>query len=241
MKAQRSTRRNGRPAGRLFLGALCSALALGAAAPAVAADAPFVATTSAAGEADDDGTWETGLALEQARRGERRWRLGLEYNLDPQTSFELEATRGEGTQGLSLGAKRLFNSFAHDDWAWGLAVEVGAAKARGGRWKAGGVELALPLSWQVAKPLLLHATLGVEKARGEEAERVAAVAAEWSPLARVTLFAEAGREGEATLAHGGVRWWIRRERLALDVSALRRSEDGRVERAWRIGVSLQDL
>ena len=38
---------------------------------------------------------------------------------------------------------------------------------------------------------------------------------------RATLIAEAARAGSSRLLHAGLRWWVQRERVAVDVSALR--------------------
>lgn len=57
----------------------------------------------------------------------------------------------------------------------------------------------------------------------------------------LTLLAEAALAGETTLANAGVRWWLKREKLALDLSALRSRTESRVERGLLFGVSLQDF
>jgi hypothetical protein len=71
--------------------------------------------------------------------------------------------------------------------------------------------------------------------------KLIATAFEADPWRRVTGFAEFAAQGEARLAHGGVRWWLRREKVALDISVFRRREDGSNSRGWVIGIGRYDL
>ena len=63
--------------------------------------------------------------------------------------------------------------------------------------------------------------------------------ARWS-IARV-LFGEVAREGSTTFVHGGVRYWVKRDRLAIDFSLQRERGDGTTRNGAVIGIGWYDL
>ena len=66
--------------------------------------------------------------------------------------------------------------------------------------------------------------------------------AEWAFAPRWTAFGEWAKSGDEKLTHAGVRWWLKRERYALDLSALRRQpEGGRSTTGWVLNFSVYDL
>lgn len=235
----RHTSVQGRPSGRLFplLGAV---LALASALPSWAGDRPFLATSTATSEPDDDNVWAVDTVV-QRLGGLNTALVNAEYAFDPLTTVQLTGTRSREQQGFSVEFKRLFNNYARDDWGWGISVELGGRKAEGLRWRGGDVAVTLPLSWKLSDAVVLHGSLGIEKERGQERERVLAAAAEWAFTRQGTLFAELARVGDATQGQLGVRWWLKREKLALDVAAVRSRADGSTERGFVIGLTLQDL
>ena len=241
------TQTQGRHSGRLFpfLGPLLGrALALGFAGlvsgAAHAGDRPYLATTTATSEPDDDNVWAMDTVV-QRLGGLNNALINAEYAFDPLTTVQLSAARSREQQGLSVEFKRLFNNYAREDWGWGLSIELGASKAEGLRWRGGDVAVTLPLSWKVSNAIVLHASVGLEKERGQERERVLATAAEWAFTRQGTLFAELARVGEATQAQLGLRWWLKREKLAVDIAAVRSRADGSTERGFVLGLTLQDL
>lgn len=236
-----------------------AALAFAAAfGPAHAGDRPYTATTMAVVEDDDDGTigvevW--GEAGRGAARRTQQWRAQAEYNVNPWTSLQLELGWARERSGAGVGRersvelefKRIWLQPARDGWGLGFAAGVEWERAVDGGWRRSAHWLYAPASWRLPDAEgWLHANLGVER-RVDDATRVRwAAAAEHEVMRRTTGFVEAGgAAGAARVVHGGVRHWLRRERLALDAGIARRVErDGGVrstQRALLIGVAVYDL
>jgi hypothetical protein len=196
-------------------------------ASACCGELPFVALERAVAEEDDDGTWALAV-LHWHERTRRQTQASAEYALDPLRSVQVQLGRtreaGATVLGAELEFKALFNHIARDDWGFGLVASIGAQRAQGRTWRGGAWGLALPLSWQATPGVLLHVSAGLEREPGAPSERVLALGGEVELARRVLLFAEAARQGDARLLHAGVRWWVRRERLAVDFSAARRGE-----------------
>jgi hypothetical protein len=251
--------RNGPPAGGLCLGSraavlrgctllLCAAAGLGCAAPVQAGDRPFLATHSAAAEEDDDAVWSLESTL-QSVSATRTLALALEYSFDPTTSLQAEAARsrvaGASAQQLELEFKHLFNHIARDGFGWGLVATLGLEKTASGPWQRDTIGLKLPYTLQLWQgDGALHLNAGVSKPRGEARRWSGSVAFEREVFKRTRWFVEAakgGEGGEGTLLHSGLRWWAKKEKLALDVAMQRVSIDGRPARGWVLGVGWYDL
>lgn len=227
------------------LGALVLCVGVGAAW----ADRPFVATTSGAAEEDDDRVWSTATWLQRDRRLTEMG-LSAEYAFEPRLSTEFGLSRSkprapgsEPSLAAEAEVKWLYNSIARDGWGIGVSLGVGAGKEGDAGWRAGHWQLVVPFSWQWSEAGgLLHLNAGVARERGARRETLASAGLE-APLApRWLAFAELARSGDERLAHAGVRWWIKRERFALDVSALRRRPEGEsAVRAWVLNFSVYDL
>ena len=86
----------------------------------------------------------------------------------------------------------------------------------------------------------MHLNGGIEREAGVN-RKLLATAIEDDLWRRVTGFAKFAAQGEARLAHGGVRWWLRREKVALDISVFRRREGASNSRGWVIGMGWYDL
>lgn len=237
--ATRATR--GRLRAALFALVLCMA-----GAPA-RADRPFLATTTAAAEEDDDGVWS--LEGGSQRVGPRRaLSLATEYAFSPVTSAQVELTRwrdraaGETAHEAEFELKHLFNRIGRDGWGWGVVAALGFDKPDGRAWTRSGVSLAVPYTLPLwGGDGALHLNAGLDKPRGATREWRWSAALERELLPRTTFFAEAAREGDARLLHGGLRWWIRRERVALDLSLQRVRDGGERASGLVIGVGWYDL
>ena len=211
---------------RALLTSAALALAL-ATTPARAADRPFLLTSSAAAEEDDDNVW----AIESSwqREGtQRTFSIAPEYAFSPTDSIQFEFSRsrdravGDRSHGLEVEIKHLFNRIGRDGWGWGIDLSLAAGSRNGSGWRAEGLALTLP--WTLAlgeSGALLHANAGIAKARGERREFVASAAFEHPLPGRVTGFVEVGRADRQTLLHAGLRHWVKREKLALDLSVQR--------------------
>lgn len=215
--------------------------------PAVAADRPFLATASAAAEEDDDNVWSV-ETLFQRLGPVRGFAVAPEYAFNPTTSIQVEFARvrdraaGETTQQAELEVKHLFNHIARDGYGVGIVASVGFGKAQGGSFRRDEWNLALPFTlalWEGSGAL--HVNAGVSWPRGERREWNRSLAIEREVWKRTTLFGEVARLGDATLVHAGVRHWLRREKLALDVSAQRVRADGARESGFVIGLGWYDL
>jgi len=226
---------------------LAAGLLVAALAPAWAGDRPFSALVTAAAEEDDDQVWSIDTTFE--RLGPIR-ALGVqaEYAFNPTTSvqfgygFARERGTGAKAQAIELEFKHLFNHIARDGWGWGVSLQHTAMKAPDEGWRGGNWDLVLPFSLQVGQSgALLHANIGWTKARGESGERFIALGGEAEILRRVVLFGEIAREGAATLANVGVRHWVRKDRLAFDISLQRQRGDGSRDSGFVIGLSWYDL
>ena len=183
-------------------------------------DRPFLLTSSAAAEEDDDNVWAIETWWQRAGQ-DRAFTVAPEYAFNPTNSLQLEftASRGGG-RGLELEAKHLFNHIDRDGYGWGADLSWTAARdIETGTWRSESLALKLPVSLSLrGGDALLHVNAGVQKARDERREWIGSMAFEHKFPWRLSAFVEIGREDRQTLLHAGVRHWIRRERLALDVS-----------------------
>ena len=217
-----------------------------ASAPAWA-DRPFIATTGAAAEEDDDRVWSLS-AVADVRRGTREFGLAAEYAFDPERSVEFGVGHarlrdaGSKATDVEVEYKQLFNHIARDGWGWGVAVGLGAQSSSGSGWRGGGWSLTLPLSLAFADgESVAHFNAGLVREPGASRETALALGVERRVTRRVTLFAEAARAGGETLLHGGLRWWVQRERFAVDLGVTRRREDGDTRRGAVLGLAWYDL
>lgn len=227
--------------------ALAAAFLAAALAPAWAGDRPYSALVTAAAEEDDDQVWSIDTTIE--RLGPiRTLTLQAEYAFNPTTSMQLgygfarERGTGARAQAVELEFKHLFNHIAREGWGWGVSVQHTLVKAPDAGWRGGNWDLVMPFSLRVGdNGALLHANVGWSEARGESSERFVALGGEAEILRRVVLFGELSREGASTLLNVGVRHWVRRDRLAFDVSLQRARGDGSRDSGVVIGLSWYDL
>lgn len=231
---------------------MCRTLTLAAAVLAlfptlVLADRPFLALTSAAAEEDDDRVWSIATVLDGRRRA-NTFATTAEYAFDPVRSIEIGLARSGGrdaaatTVEAQVEYKHLFNHIARDGYGWGLALGWGSLRTSGEGWRGGAWSLVLPLSVRIgASDALLHFNAGLVREPGERRQGFVAAGVEGEVWPRVTLFGEAAREGEARLWHAGARWWVRRERFAIDLAATQRREDGVRTRGAVLGLAWYDL
>jgi hypothetical protein len=229
-----------------LLQALTAAAAL-CAGTAVASDRPFLATNSAAAEEDDDNVWsvESWFTRVGSVRG---LSLAPEYAFNPTTSIQFEYTRahdraaGATEQEFELEFKYLFNHIARDGYGWGIVPSLGFAKESGSGWRYNSLGLTLPYTLELwEREGALHLNVGVSKSRDARREFHYSAALERQVFKRTTLFGEIARQGDATLLHGGVRHWLKKEKFAVDISALRSRAPGSREHGWVLGVGWYDL
>ena len=217
---------------------------------ATAADRPYLLTANAAAEEDNDRstsvetTWQRLGALRGAS-------LAVEYSFVPTTSLQLglaharDRDSGDSVTQAEIEFKLLFNHIARDGWGWGVTVALDAERAGAQGWRIGNRGAALAYSLQVGgaeTETLLHLNAGVAKPRGEARQWTRSTAVERNWLPRTTWFAEMGRADGATLVNLGARHWLRRDRLAFDLSLLSsRASGSERQRGFVIGLGWYDL
>jgi hypothetical protein len=221
-----------------------------AATLAQADDRPFLQTSNAIAEDDDEGHWA--LELWWARVGTRRvFNVAPEYAFSPYTNLQFKtfASRerdADGavvrSRGVETEFKHLFNHIERDGYGWGLHLSLAIGKDDGsavhGQSAAAKLIGTLPLRDGDAK---LHANAGLGKARDERREWIGSVAFEHTLPWRSTAFVELGREDRETLVHAGVRHWVKRERVAVDFSLQQQRAGGDRRNGFVIGVGWYDL
>ena len=218
-----------------------------AAAAAQAADRPYLFANSAAAEEDEEQVWSVENWYRQAGR-QKSLTVAPEYAFDPDTSLQVEMRRvldrdnGNGHE-IEIEAKRLFNRIARDGWGWGVVLALDMERPKGGPWERAALSVSVPLTLQLggADTSLVHLNVGVAKPREERRVFTGVIAAEHEVWRRTSLFAEIAREPEGRLLHGGVRHWIKRERLAVDVAWQRVRSDEVRGSGVVLGIAWYDL
>jgi hypothetical protein len=229
-----------------FFHCLCVAALLFTAA-AHADDRPFLQTSNAEAEDDDEQTWE--LESWYARVGSYRvFNLAPEYAFSPYTNLQFKTFTSRdreltaSSRGVETEFKHLFNHIGRDGYGWGVHLSLALGKDNGSsvRQQSFAAKLigTLPLLGGDAK---LHANAGMEKGRDSRREWVGSLAFEHELPWRSTAFVELGREDRETLIHTGVRHWIKRERLAVDLSIQQMRAGGNRESGIVIGIGWYDL
>lgn len=215
--------------------------------PIAASDRPYLATNSAAAEEGEDASWSVESWIQRVGT-ERTLSVAPEYAFNARTSVQFELTRArdrassETEHELELEFKHLFNAIESDGYGWGVVGSAALDKSTGAGWRRGGLGVVVPFTlslWGGAGALHLNA--GLQKPRDDKREWRAAAAIERQVTESVTLFAEAARVGELKLLHGGARWWLAKERFALDLAWQRVRVDGTRDSSVVLGFGWYDL
>jgi hypothetical protein len=214
---------------------------------ALAADRPFLATNSAAAEEDNDQVWSLETTLQRLGPA-RAATLAVEYAFDPITSLQLEFGRGHdrsadtSASAVEIEFKHLFNHIARDGWGLGIAISLGFTRQSGAGWRSDELRATVPWTlslWQGDGAL--HVNAGINKPNSARRRWTSSLAFERQLLKHTTGLVELARASATTLTHAGIRHWIRRDRLALDLSLQRARESARRDAGLVIGVGWYDL
>lgn len=235
-------------ANSLLRGTAVAMLAACAAPAAPAADRPYLYVNTAHGEEDEEQVWAVENWFRRAG-GERSLTVAPEYAFDPQNALQMEfrrVLRREGTGGheLELEYKHLFNSFARDGWGWGLVVTADLERAEGESMKRRATTVLLPFTFQLGEAAsegLLHVNAGIAKPTGERRLFTGALGLEREVWRRTTLFGELARDDEGRFAQLGLRHWITREKLAVDIAWQRVRNDELRGSGVVLGIAWYDL
>ena len=208
---------------RLLVASILAGAAL--ATPALRADdRPFLRTATAVVEDDDERVFEFSATGLSHRHGDG---LSLQggYSFSPTLSVEgelgLSRDRAEGSKGreAGLGVWQAWIDPARE--GWGLAGKLSAEWDQASdeprqRTLRGVVAASLPLS---GKQVWLHANAGVEQREGEGRVGIWSLATQGELNRRWALFGEiASSSRRDELAQFGVRHWIKRDKIALDLA-----------------------
>ena len=238
------------PAGFLRSAPACLAVsaALLAAPASQANDRPFESARTAVAE-DDDNTWS--IESWVRRIGHlRSASIEPEYTFDPANSVQMEFTRSLDKRGDETGHeaeiefKHLFNRFDRDGWGWGASAALGAERTAADRRTVKTLTLRMPVTLAPAGEeagLHLHLNPGFTKSNNSRAVWAPAVGAEYTVMSRAMLFAEWAHQSEERLLQLGVRYWVKREKVGLDMAWQQRRNDGNSSRGVVIGIGLYDL
>ena len=232
---------------RLIVVAWLLPLVLAGALPARAADRPWISTNSAAADEDDNGTWA--FDAWATRLGAVRGAHATgEYTFVPTTSLQVEAVHErdrdarESSSAVGLEFKHLLNHIARDGYGWGVVAQVSVAKTGSGAWKRDEVGLKAPFTLSLWEgDGALHVNAGMAKPRDERRAWTRSVALERELIKRVTGFAELAREGPTRIAQLGARYWIKREKLVVDLAWQQQRTDGARASGWLIGFGWYDF
>jgi hypothetical protein len=228
-------------------------MSVGISPSAQADDRPFLRTTSAIVEDDDERVFEWSLSHTNGKK-ERNTQTQLGYSFSPTLSVELEwAQARDKVEGLSSREHGLGLWVSWVDPAragWGLASKFSVERERenGSPWEhpawKGVLAYSLPLA---DKSTWLHANWGMRYLSSEgDARRWNAlwsVAAQTALNRRFELFAElaGNQERSDQLAMAGVRHWIKREKWALDVGLGRQLAEDRKGPFLAVSLSVFDI
>jgi hypothetical protein len=229
------------------------ALAGAALAPwARAGDGPFLNTTAAMVEDDDERVFEFSTQSVHHRQ-QRGWRTQLGYSFSPTLSAEVEWGREWETgqpgseRELGLGLWRAWLDPAREGWGLASHFELEWSRATGSPWQPPAVSAVMAASLPVFDHTLwLHANLGARNTPGDEGRRwdgLWSVAAQHKLARRSEAFVEAGgtTRGSEQLIQVGLRQWLVREKIAADIGLGRRLADGERHRFVALRLSFFDI
>ncbi len=213
---------------------------------AAANDRPFASARTAVSEEDDAQTWSFESWV-QRYGGVRGFSIEPEYTFTPSTSVQLELTRRVDRAGDETGHeaevefKHLFNAIARDGWGWGISASLAAERSRGSERTTRSLTVKLPFSlalWDGAG--YLHVNAGITKANDAPRAWDRSIAIEREVLRRTHAFAEYARDGDSRFAQAGLRYWVQREKVAIDFALQQQRSEGRKGSGFILGVGLYD-
>jgi len=228
------------PVRLLALAGLCLAATL-----AQANDRPFQVARTAVME-DDEYVWSF-ESWAQRFGTVRGLSVEPEYTFAAGTSVQLELSRYLDRQNALSGQeaevefKQVFNHLARDGYGWGLSLALNTSRnADEGRRR--GVGLKLPFSLALGDSgALLHLNAGLNKETDSRRQWVSALVLEHELFRRTHGFVELAREGSSHYAQVGVRHWLKKEKLALDLALQQHRSDGVRASGFILGLGFYDL
>ena len=214
-------------------------------------DRPFLRLDTAKVEDDSDHTLEVSSLLSQTR-AQQALQVRLEYNVNPLLAAEMELGQSRERAGparehdLELGVRQVLVDHHREGWGLAMRWALDWQRSAPGAWAfEGPVAVAIALLPLADRGTYLHANLGVSRSQSQDNTRaVWGLGADHVLTRQFTLFGElGGRVLQDRLLHGGVRWWLRHDKVALDVSASRTRTlaTGEVAQGVHVGLNFFDL
>jgi hypothetical protein len=227
-----------------------SCLLLDGAATVSAADRPFLETDTSMVEDDDERTFEFSSWLVQLKQ-ERAIQTALEYNFNPTLSAEVELgwaknkEDGSRERSAELGLRKVWIDPARAGWGLGSNVNLGWSRTNEHGWKYGSLRAVMTYSLPLLEnQIWLHANAGVLREQDErKTNGIWSLAAQARLRKDITLFTEYAHQVQKNkLVQGGLRWWAKKDRLALDFAVgKQKPRDADRQNFVNIGVSFYDL
>ena len=221
------------------LGALCASTAV------LANDRPFQFARTAILEDDDDQTWsfESWVQRYGSVRGVS---IEPEYNFGAGRSVQVELGRFIDRNGEQTGQegevefKQLFNHIGSDGWAWGVSAAAGLERTQA-EGTVRHLNVKLPVSIALGAHGYLHLNPGLALTSGSRRAFTQSAAVEKRLFERTMAFAEFARERELRFGQIGARYWLKREKLALDFALQQQRIEGRRSSGFVLGLGAYDF
>jgi hypothetical protein len=234
----------------IVAGITISILLLAAPPAANAADRPFLETDTAMVEDDDERTFEFSTWLVKLKQ-ERAIQTALEYNFNPTLSAEVELgwaknkEDGSRERSVELGLRKVWIDPARDGWGLGSNVNLGWSRNDEHGWKYGSLRAVMTYSLPLLEnQIWLHANAGVLREQDErKTYGIWSLAAQARLRKDITLFTEYAHQAQKNqLLQGGVRWWAKKDKVALDFAVgKQKPHDADRQNFVNVGLSFYDL
>lgn len=213
--------------------------------PTSANDRPFQIARTAIWEDDEDLTWSIETWL-QRYGSVRSLSVEPEHDFGGGLSLQIELGRlldrldaQTGYEG-EIEFKQLFNHIGNDGYGWGLSAAVGVERTQV-EGTTRHLSLKLPLSIALGAHGYVHLNPGINFSTGRRPAFTSSAAIAQEVSSRAVVFAELGRERDQRFRQVGVRYWLKREKLALDFSLQLQRGEGQRSAGFIIGLGAYEF
>ena len=219
--------------------------ALCASPAARANDRPFQFARTAILEDDDDQTWsfESWVQRYGSVRGvsvEPEYTFGAGRSVQVELGRFVDRNRAQTGQESEIEFKQLFNYVGSDGWAWGVSAALGVERTQA-EGTVRHLNFKVPLSIALGAHSYLHLNPGLDLSSGSRRAFTGSAAVEHELFGRAVAFAEFAHEGELRFGQVGVRYWLRREKLAIDFALQQQRTEERRGSGFILGLGVYDF
>jgi hypothetical protein len=146
---------------------------------------------------------------------------------------------------MELGLRKVWIDPARAGWGLGSNVSLGWSRNDEHGWKYGSLRAVMTYSLPLLeKQIWMHANAGIQREQDErKTYGIWSLAAQARLRKEITLFTEYARQAEkSTLVQGGVRWWAKKDKVALDFAVgKQKPHDADRQNFINVGLSFYDL